>query len=213
MRSTMQGMDLLDLPAVHERLTAASAEDVIRFGKMAGAAQGDAWKAHARAIGELQRRANYGDGAVQQCAKALGIGKKTAERLGMIDRRILYPRLQELGSAATFPIASKQFYLVACQLAKQTRRSALSILAIAEDARLHDRRFSVRKLREHLGVPAESNPARGVARCLATLREIDPSAVAGTAADPHSLVELAEAAATKAHALASELRARSGGAV
>lgn len=205
--------NLLDLPAVHRAIQSLDEREIIEVANAAAGAESGGWLARARAIGELQRRAGYKDSAVVKYAKALGIGKTLAFELGAIDKRILLPRLLEEGDAATFPIRQKLFYTVALRCAPQAKRSPLSILAMAEAARAKDRRFTVRKLQEQLGVHSTKDATHGIAACLervAALSCQDRKRLARTAKDPAELLRLAEATAKSAHLLADELRAQIG---
>lgn len=195
---------LLDLPAVHKTMAGRSDDSLSELGRLAGGMGTDAWKVHARVIGELQRRGRYAAAVVGRIAKDLAISKRTAFELGQIDRKILLPRLRERGDAATFPIRGKRFYMLACRLAETAHRSPLEILQIAEQGRQQDRRFSARQLLALLGAPAETTAATdGIVAKFATL---DMARFARGAADRAAALELAEACIENACLLVKELR-------
>lgn len=203
--------DLLDLCAVHRKIQGLDDEGLVSVATAAAHATADGWFAQARAIGELQRRAQYKSAAVAEHAKRLGIGRSTAFELGAIDRKILLPRLVELGDAALFPIREKRFYALACTLAAELHRSPLSILATAEQARAKNRRFSTRALRAQLGV--RSDPVNGFMRCLRSLGGMQRKArqrFVLAVEDPAAVLRMAEATAENARLLAAELRAQIG---
>lgn len=208
-------MDLLNLPAVHRAIQGLDETAILDLATSAAATESGGWFAQARAIGELQRRADYKDAAVVRYAKALGVGKTLAFELGRIDRKILLRRLLNDGDAATFPITARRFYSLALKLAPLVGKSPLAVLAVAEAEHAKDPKFSTRRLREKLGAPAAADPVRGLQRCLEKLGGLssrDRVRYARAAKDPAAVVALAESAAEAARGLADAARARVGGA-
>lgn len=206
--------DLLDIHAVHRAIQDLDEDAIVRVASVAATSERGGWFARARAIGELQKRARYKDAAVVKYAKLLGIGKTLAFELGTIDRHILLPRLGEDGDAATFPIAERRFYSLACRLAPSLKRSALEVLAVAEQGRKQHGRFTTRQLREHFGVPRATDPAKSLKRCLSALGTLDQKTrqrFARAVQDPAEAIQLAQQTAKNARLLVEDLRARTEG--
>lgn len=208
-------MRLDDLLAVHRAIEGLDDEEsILRLASTAASIEAGGWFARARAIGELQRRAHYSTSAVTRYAKELQVSRSLAFELGAIDRKILLPRLKERGDKAQFPIRERLMYATACKLAPELKRPALAILAVAEEQRRTNPRFSARSLRLHFGV---KSPAResgmSIDRCLARIGKLNRtqrSQFVRSLTDPVEVMRLAEAAAKNSAALAQELRARMG---
>lgn len=207
-------MNLLDLPAVHAAIGNLDEESILKIAADAAMSEAGGWFARARAIGELQRRAQYRSAAVATYARHLKMSRSTAFELGAIDRDILLPRLLKRGAVAEFPIRQRRFYSMAVKLAPEVRKSALAILEMAERARAKDRRFSTRGLRELVGVPAHATRRpKSIEQCLATLGALDDPArerFVRAVSDPGEVARLARAAAVKVEKLVARLDASEG---
>jgi len=199
----------LDLHAVHRAVQTLDERGILRLASEAGSADVGGWFARARAIGELQRRADYKDAAVVRHAKDLGIGKTLAFELGAIDKRILLPRLKDQGDAAKFPILEKRYYVTAIRCAPAARRSPLAILAIAEAELAKGHRISTRTLREMVGVASDTDPLLAIEKCLEKLSQLgDPARQRYVHAvkEPDEALRMTESAIKSARMLATALR-------
>lgn len=161
---------LVEPAAVVRSLEGASVDELATIYARAEAAGARAWMLRALAIGVGQERAEYGDAACVELARALGIGKSTAFGLAAIHRLILRPRLKQEGDRARFPLAEKRFYETAVHARRHLRRPALELLEIAEEQRRRDPKYNPRRFKAELMGKAETEPK--VARLLRQLANV-----------------------------------------
>lgn len=154
---------------VDEMLEGRTVEELGAFFRSARDLGARAWMSMAIAVGHAQASSDYGDGALDTLSQHFGLHRSRIARLGKIYREIIKPRIEESGDAATFPIGEQSFFEVACEAAPIVARSPVEILAEAEDAKAEDPRYSVRRMREDLGLVEDDTVAGDAKKTLALL--------------------------------------------
>ena len=108
------------------------------------------WMSMAVCVGLAQDRAGPGEAVTEELAKLFEMHKSRISRLGKIYREILLPRFEQMGKSAKFYLKEISFYETAADAATRTGESAIKLLELAEENKLNNPKYSVRKFRDDI---------------------------------------------------------------
>lgn len=158
-------LEIAALPAAAERLFQparvadllkdATVEELGCYFQQARELGSRAWMAMAVCVGLAQEKSTWGDDTLGQLSTLFGLHRSRIARLGRIYRELLRDRIQREGEAATFLLPEMSWYEVAVETSPQVSRSPDDLLAEAEDRKMEDPRYSIRRWKDDLGLERE----------------------------------------------------------
>lgn len=152
-----------------------------------------AWMATSVCAGLAQARASRGDRVLDDLSRLFNLHRSRIARLGAIYRKLLLPRIEEQGEAATFILAEQAWYEIAVEAADALGRDPMELLEEAEEEKLANPRFSTRKWKERLGLCEHGAMANKLRTVLVRLAGIEDDVIEAFRGDPDR--ELLERAA------------------
>ena len=146
---------------VKQSLEQASVEVIAEAFKQVRDVFQGSWMSMAVCVGLAQEKAGPGEAVTEELARLFEMHKSRISRLGKIYREILLPRFQEMGPDAKFYLKEISFYEVAADAATRTGESAIKLLEIAEENKINNPKYSVRKFRDEVSVESNSKYEKG----------------------------------------------------
>lgn len=108
------------------------------------------WMSMAVCVGLAQEKAGVGEKVSEELAKVFEMHKSRISRLGKIYREIILPRFEERGGNTEFFIKEISYYEAAADAATRTGKRAIDLLEHAEEQKILDSKYSVRKFRDDI---------------------------------------------------------------
>lgn len=135
---------------VKEALSSASVETISDAFKQVRVVFQGSWMSMAVCVGLAQEKAGVGEKVSDELSKVFEMHKSRISRLGKIYREILLPRFEERGSDAEFFIKEISYYEAAADAATRTGKKAIDLLEYAEEQKILNSKYSVRKFRDEI---------------------------------------------------------------
>lgn len=146
---------------VKESLSSATVETIAEAFKQVRDVFQGSWMSMAVCVGLAQEKAGPGEAVTEELAKMFEMHKSRISRLGKIYREILLPRFEQMGKDAKFYIKEISFYEAAADAATRTGESAISLLEIAEENKINNPKYSVRKFRDEIKLESGDKYSKG----------------------------------------------------
>ena len=146
---------------VKEALGSATVETIAEAFKQVRDVFQGSWMSMAVCVGLAQEKAGPGESVTEELAKMFEMHKSRISRLGKIYREILLPRFEELGKDAKFYLKEISFYEAAADAATRTGEPAIKLLEIAEENKINNPKYSVRKFRDEIKLENNSKYEKG----------------------------------------------------
>lgn len=135
---------------VKEALSSASVETISDAFKQVRVVFQGSWMSMAVCVGLAQEKAGVGEKVSDELSRVFEMHKSRISRLGKIYREILLPRFEERGSDAEFFIKEISYYEAAADAATRTGKKAIDLLEHAEEQKILNSKYSVRKFRDEI---------------------------------------------------------------
>ena len=135
---------------VKDSLSSATVETIAEAFKQVRDVFQGSWMSMAVCVGMAQEKAGPGEAVTEDLARLFEMHKSRISRLGKIYREILLPRFELLGKDAKFYIKEISFYEAAVDAATRTGQPAIELLEIAEENKINNPKYSVRKFRDEI---------------------------------------------------------------
>lgn len=135
---------------VKDALSGASVGTISEAFKQVRTVFQGSWMSMAVCVGLAQEKAGVGEKVSEELAKVFEMHKSRISRLGKIYREIIVPRFEERGSDAEFFIKEISYYEAAADAATRTGKKAIDLLEHAEEQKILNSKYSVRKFRDDI---------------------------------------------------------------
>jgi PAS domain-containing protein len=167
---------LLDPVAVDRHLRGADLALIASVFERARGRGQRAWMTMAVCVGRAQAQGGRGDAVIERMAELFRLHRSRIARLGRIYREALLPRLEGAGTPI-FPLAEQAWYEIATEAAGPLGRSALALLAEAEERKRSDPRYSTRRWKSDLGITSADTESAKLRALLVRLAGVEDDAV------------------------------------
>ena len=135
---------------VKDALYGANVETISEAFKQVRTVFQGSWMSMAVCVGLAQEKAGVGEKVSEELSKVFEMHKSRISRLGKIYREIILPRFEERGGNTEFFIKEISYYEAAADAATRTGKKAIDLLEHAEEQKILDSKYSVRKFRDDI---------------------------------------------------------------